>query len=189
MQDVDDQARDVFETYRWRFEALMRESGLDDPAQFLAGPSFEGSFEEVPLYSRYSQISFLADRIVLERNQMVILASVDLLRRIISGARDAGWVDGDFVAMVSVLGIDESWPNFVDAMVVPCVWTARPTSRSLAFLGLAPSSDPIVRFVERTVGTGYQVYESGRPLERLYIRPLDMPIPRSWLDPLQLGTR
>jgi|SRR5579859_343850 len=188
MHEVGDQARNVYETYRWRFEDLLRESGLDDPAQFLAGPSFEESFEEVPLYSRYSQISFLADRIVLERNQMVVLAALDHLGRIISAARRAGWADGDFVAMVSVLGIDESWPNFVDAMLVPCVWTARPTNRSLAFLSLDPSSDPIARFVERTVGAGYEVYESGRPLERLYIRPVDMPIPRSWLDPLQLST-
>lgn len=64
--------------YSIHFDALLGEEGLTDPAVF-AGVEV---YDEVPLYSRLSQIEFLADLPVVERNKQLIRAAVRHLDRL-----------------------------------------------------------------------------------------------------------
>lgn len=65
-------------SYAPRFDALLAEEGLLDPAVL----SSVESFDEVPLYSRLTQIEFLASHPVAEQNRLLIQAALRHLDRV-----------------------------------------------------------------------------------------------------------
>ena len=105
-----------------RFEAdfarLIHEQSLDDLDAFLKPLEL---FDEPPLYSMYSQLTFLDGLTVEQKNRLLIRAAVAHLERIVDHCRGH-----DFYCMVSVLG----WDEFDEGgLVDPRFWNADPTTR------------------------------------------------------------
>lgn len=86
--------------FRAEFASLLAEEGLVDPEVF-AGIEL---FDEVPIYSRLSQLTFLDHLPIAERNRELIAATVRHLDRLIEHFRSQSGADGRILRMVSVTG-------------------------------------------------------------------------------------
>ncbi|MFD8595648.1 Imm15 family immunity protein [Kitasatospora sp. NPDC059646] len=158
------------------FDNLLADEDLDSFEEFL-GPL--ETFDEVPLYSRYSQLDFLAPLTRPEANAWLVRAAVTYLERL--AAHVAGRAD-DFFCMVSITG----WDDYRDGdFLTPSIWYTRAGNGVLDHLSLTPATGDEARFVtEAVAGTdGAQVLTSassaaGRfPLPRLYVTVPAMPLP------------
>jgi hypothetical protein len=65
-------------TLKEKFLRVLKEERLDDPAQFFRA----GFFDEIPLYSRYSQLSFLEQLPRDRANATLVRLSLDFLHRL-----------------------------------------------------------------------------------------------------------
>lgn len=176
------------ETFQSEFARLLREEELDNLEYFMAPPLFA----EEPLYSQYSQVSFLDGLSVRERNAVLIRAAVKHLHTLIdySKAYFAGR-DYDFVAMVSIQGWDRMDPA-VD-LLTPYLWSANPSRLEVSGRLLAPPATACSAFVAGALGDDpayaiHEGYHHGYPLigmdpylDRVYARPVTMAVPPNWL--------
>jgi len=104
------------------FERLIRLEKLDDLEGFM---QLVGLFEEVPLYSRISQLSFLRglsptekNRISYSRGSLVSTSHHRLLARVLRRS------NYDFFCMISVL----DWEDFnEDGLLTPTFWYTNPS--------------------------------------------------------------
>jgi hypothetical protein len=173
----------VEETFRIVLDQLLREEELDNLAPFMA-PSL---FAEAPLYSQDAQVSFLDGLPVRERNTVLIRFAVKHLKTLILyRAEHFAASDDDFVAMVSIMGWEHHDPD-VD-LLVPYLWSANPSRLELTGALLTPATTACSAFVAQALGNDpayaiHEGYHSGHPpyLDRVYVRPVTMPLPPNWL--------
>lgn len=101
-----------------QIDALLRREKLDDLSGFL---EYE-TFEEVPLFSRYQNISFLSRLTVHDRNTVLIGFALRHLDRIIQYAAKHLDVNAfsNYFAMLSIIDWDECTPEY--GQILPCFW-------------------------------------------------------------------
>jgi hypothetical protein len=145
-----------------------------------------GPFDEIPLYSRNSDVAFLRGRSVREANEILIRYSARFLADVVDDAERAGGEPARrFSRMISLM----EWSDYRDdgsvvysagseLLLVPRFWIgdlAHPDMRSFE---LSPGTSSCSRFVESALGTGgkFVVYENFSPLggadvpARVYVR-------------------
>lgn len=119
-----------------RFEAVLREEGLADRSQF----DVSGFFDELPLFSRYRQISFLEN--YGNVNDLLIELSLDYLRSIIDQRRSHAecfaaitvWHDGEAQFLVPYIFFCNGW-----------------LARRLSKLRLSPPNSVFAKSLQRTL--------------------------------------
>jgi hypothetical protein len=128
--------------YAANFESLIRLEGLDDLDSLMKTTSFE----EVPLFSRYAHVSFLAHETVDNRSAILIRAAVSYLRVILAHSKE--YYRGrmyDYCCMVSVT----DWEQLDDARepVTPNFWYTNPSVGVLDRIDLVSADNEQARFV------------------------------------------
>jgi hypothetical protein len=179
--------------YTSAFKDLFESEGIADPAAMV----HTEVFDEVPFYSRYSQLEFLSGLTIAETNRQLIRASVAQLDRIAAHAsarrRDAGLDAPESVAMLYMVSVTDWIVDRADAatvcqdgttgLLVPHIWCGNLSSGKMqAFLpgqGLPRAfrlpHSACAEFVISALGRSpdYDIYESVEydwcPL-RVYIR-------------------
>ncbi|MFF4339383.1 Imm15 family immunity protein [Kitasatospora sp. NPDC001540] len=158
------------------FANLLADEELDSFDDFLHPLT---TFDEVPLYSRYSQLDFLAPLTRPEANAWLVRAAVTYVERLATDVADRA---DDFFCMVSITG----WEEYRDdGFLTPSIWYTRPGNGVLDHLDLTAATGPEARFTaEAIAGTdGARVLTStasaARPfsIERLYVTVPAMPLP------------
>lgn len=144
---IDGQKR--FEDARQRFESVLASELLDDLAIF-AKPDF---FDEVPLYSRFSQVEFLES--YGDVDSILIELALAYLQRVADAVRLRS---RRFVAMTVTDCPDD---EFLTPSIFVCNTSAR---EKLSTLQLQEPSAPFTRRIEQLVkqtksGAGFQVME------------------------------
>ena len=91
--------------YSAEFQELLAAEGLTDLRIFASAETFD----EVPIYSRYTQLDFLGRVPVAARNRAMILAAVRHLDRIDDHFRANGGVGERILRMVSVTSGSGIW--------------------------------------------------------------------------------
>jgi hypothetical protein len=156
---------------RAEFDRLLAEQDLADLDGLM---TYDGYFDELPLYSTYDQISFLDGYSPEERNKILIQAAVGHLPKILDHARK--WYAGrdhDYFCMVSVTDweyIDDGEP------VVPRFLYGNPSRGYFDHAVFSPPASRFSEFTAEAIGPGYQLSEeviedNGRPrIERVFVQ-------------------
>ena|SRR5690348_14445897 len=171
---------EIEQPYRSDFDRLLEDEGHTNLADYLTVTTFD----EVPLFYRFSHISFLDGLEVRERNRLVILAAVLHLVKIADYAREY-YADREntCLRMVSVTGwwiSDESGLHFNDGsaeMLIPCFWIGNMASPELQSFTMSPPITAESEFVMNAIGgdscvrlhEGWSTFGDERYLERVYI--------------------
>ena len=155
------------------FRHLLELEGLDRLDELMRVDDF---FEELPLYSRYAQLSFLDGLPVAERNRLLVRAAVSYLPVVLDHARDyyAGR-DRDYFCMVAV----QSWEDFDEGgLVTPYLWFANPSRGVFDHLRFDPPQSSYSAFVAEALdhdpsfmlNEGLRDLPGGPYVERVYVR-------------------
>ncbi|GAA0613485.1 hypothetical protein GCM10009534_55260 [Kribbella sandramycini] len=164
------------------FDRLLLANEVADPAVFaeVAG------FDEVPIYSRRSELAFLGGLSVASKNRELILAAVrqlDRIHRYFEGSDGAAAV----VRMVAVTGwsIDDEagWrcEDGTTELIRPNLWLADLAHPDMADFRVYSPRSRCAEFVSRVIGAGpHRVFES-RPPDHLPDCPARVYIARSEL--------
>jgi hypothetical protein len=156
----------VASEFEREFDELLRHEGLRDPQVFAEVEAFD----EVPFYSRYSQLAFLADLPVAEQNRQLIRASVRHLVRIVSffHRTHEGREPGQVVRLISITGW---WDDELEGgrctdgtsqILTPNFWTADLRDARMKHFALYPPESDCAAFVSAALGDSaeFRVYES-----------------------------
>jgi hypothetical protein len=168
--------------YTAEFERVLGESGLLDLDRLM---TYDGYFDELPLFSTYSQVSFVDDLPFVERNRVLVRAAVEHLGRILDHASShyAGR-PLDFFCAVTVTG----WDFFPDGdLLTPRFWRANPSKGVFDHLKLGPPASEgaamVADWLDHEPGHLLNddiVTESGEQrLERVFVQRADFPVPPS----------
>ncbi|GAA0613512.1 hypothetical protein HPO96_26750 [Kribbella sandramycini] len=164
------------------FERLFHENEVADPAVFAE----VASFDEVPIYSRRSELAFLGNLSFAAKNRELILAAVRQLDRIhnyFEGSDESATI----VRMVAVTGwsIDDEagWrcEDGTTELIRPNLWLADLAHPDMADFRVNSPRSRCAEFVSQVIGAGpYRVFES-RPPDHLPDCPARVYIARSEL--------
>lgn len=162
--------------YKTHFERLIKLEGLDDLSQFKDQVEL---FEEVPLYSRFSQLSFLKGLPSVEKNRILIRAGAWYVRVIIGSLRESCvGRDYDSFCMLSI----RDWEDFPEGgLITPAFWCANPSQGVLEHIRLQPPNSAYSKFVAESLGRdpSFKINECldflpGEPhVERVYVQLID----------------
>jgi hypothetical protein len=148
------------------FQKVLNAQKLEDLSQFYSAEFCD----EVPLYSRYKQVSFLKDMTLEQGNETLLAMGLDFLENII--ANHTG--DDPFFAALTV------WQDENGELIVPNIYICNTNARrQLKKLNLhklkAPFSKNISDLVRKATGAArYVVLEDDHTLEndiRVFIGP------------------
>ena len=164
---------DLDPRFKADFEHLIKLQKLDNLEGFMEPIDL---FEEVPLYSRFSQVSFLDGLPPIERNRVLIRAAALYLCVIINYFREnfAGR-EFDFFCMLSIL----DWDDFNEGgLVTPTFWYTNPSQGILEQIRLEPPSSIYSTFVAESLDYDptFKINEDITPLsdephvERVYVQ-------------------
>ena len=103
-----------YDSVLWK---ILEKGRLADLSQYHASPIFE----EVPLYSRLSDISFLADLLTDEANQILLEFSLKFLNSVIAYEVHRA----PYLAAISVWNFSENGPMVAESV---CVVRSRTTA-------------------------------------------------------------
>lgn len=133
---------DLDPRFKADFERLIKLQKLDNLEGFMEPIDL---FEEVPLYSRFSQVSFLDSLSSIERNRVLIRAAAWYLCVIIKYFREAyAGRDCDFFCMLSIL----DWEDFNEGgLITPTFWYTNPSQGVLDQIRLEPPDSAYSIFV------------------------------------------
>ncbi|RZQ65975.1 Imm15 family immunity protein [Amycolatopsis suaedae] len=156
--------------FRDDIERLLADGDLLDLDPLL---SYDGYFDELPLFATYAQIAFLDGLPPAERDRVLVRAAVAHLERILAHA--AG--HPDFFCAVTVTGWDEP-------LLVPRFWRANPSRGVFEYLRLSPPAGAAA-VVAGLLGhdPDYVLHEDfldgpgGRRLARVFVTHVDHPVP------------
>ncbi|MDQ3054258.1 MAG: Imm15 family immunity protein [Actinomycetota bacterium] len=133
---------DLDPRFKANFERLIKHQKLDNLEGFMEPIDL---FEEVPLYSRFSQVSFLDGLLPIERNRVLIRAAAWYLCVITKYFREA-YVgrDCDFFCMLSIL----DWEDFNEGdLITPTFWYTNPSQGVLDQIRLESPDSAYSTFV------------------------------------------
>jgi len=90
-----------------KIQNLIKKGGLDNPRVYFAEYD---TFEEIPLFSRWNDISFLSHLSFDERNKVLLKAAIDLLKKNAKAAKSiAKDVEiADFFSCITITGWDDA---------------------------------------------------------------------------------
>jgi hypothetical protein len=143
-----------------RFEAMLAAHGIADPQVWAEVETFD----EVPIYSRFSELEFLDELSIAEKNRELILAAVRQLERIEEHFRAQGhdpdryfrlvsitdwWVDGERGGGTCTDGTTE--------LLTPHIWIGNAEDEDLENFKVYPRRSACASFVARVVGPKYDV--------------------------------
>ncbi|AXB41786.1 Imm15 family immunity protein [Amycolatopsis albispora] len=162
--------------FRAEFDRLLADGDLLD---FDGLMSYDGYFDELPLYATYRQISFLDELPPLERNQVLVRAAAAHLGRVLAHAEEfyAGR-EFDFFCAVTVTG----WDHLPEGdPLTPHFWLANPSRGVFEHLRLRPPGSEGSNMVAHLLGhdPAYLLNDDlvdGR-LERVWVQQADHPVP------------
>jgi hypothetical protein len=154
------------------FWKLLEKEKLGDLSQFHR-PHF---IEEVPLYARFSDISFLKDHSTLEGNKVLLAFSLKYLRSVIAFETHRA----PYFAAITIWGGSASEPLVPNLFV----WSGS-TSKLADMLSLTPARTPFGQWIKRMVSRlglqePHQVFEDTSTcpeLPRVFIGPSKRPYP------------
>lgn len=158
--------------FKTEFENLIQIEGLDDLEQFAEVVDL---FEEVPLYSRFSQLSFLNDLPPNEQNRILIRAGAWYLRFIIEYLTRH---DCDSFCMLTI----RDWEDFPQGgLITPSFWYTNPSQGTLDQIHLQPPDSAYSDFVAEALDhdpslkiNEYLSFLPGEPhVERVYVQLID----------------
>jgi hypothetical protein len=166
--------------FRDDFERLLGEVDL---LAFDRLMKYDGYFDELPLFATHSQIAFLDELPLMERNRVLVRAAVAHLGRILDHAwRYYAGRDFDFFCAVTVTG----WDYFAEGdPLVPRFWRANPSKGVFDYLKLQPpaseGSNVVANLLDHDPDYPLNddvVTEFGeRRLERVFVQHADCPVP------------
>jgi hypothetical protein len=116
-----------------------------DLTQYHRLMEYHGYFDELPLFARYAEVSFLDSLSIEERNRVLIRAAVAHLETILDYSRQYyANREYDYFCAVTITG----W-EYVDEgeVVVPHFWYANPSHGAFEYLALEPPTSQYSRFV------------------------------------------
>ncbi|WP_336852488.1 Imm15 family immunity protein [Pseudescherichia vulneris] len=90
-----------------KIQNLIKKEGLDNLGVYFA--AYE-TFEEIPLFSRWNDISFLSHLSFDERNKVLLKAAIDLLEKNAKAAKSIakGVEMADFFSCITITGWDDA---------------------------------------------------------------------------------
>lgn len=157
------------------FRRLLEEQKLDDLSQFFR----DGFFDEIPLYSRYSQLSFLEYLEVGRADAVLIRLSLDYLDRIIHHAGPKS----KFLAAVTVANTGTK-KDYLQPSIFVCHGRIDELLKGRLMLR-APKSvfaNRLKKIVDEVAGASrYHVLQDTRTIPRkvrVFISPKHLPHPR-----------
>jgi hypothetical protein len=164
---------DLEPRFKSDFENLIRGEGLDNIEAFMEPVDL---FEEVPLYSRFAQLSFLSEVPPIEKNKLLIRAATWQLSNIVTYCmkRDDARAS-DFYCMLSIL----DWEDFdAGGLVTPTFWYTNPSRGVLAQLQFTSSLgthgvfvlDSLDRDADIEVQEEIHLFSENSYMERVYVR-------------------
>jgi len=146
--------------YASNFENLIRIEGLDKLDDLMSA----STFEEVPIYSRYSHIKFLNNESVADRNRILVRSAAAYLRVIVDYSKDYYRNHAyDYYCMVSITDwerIDEG-KEPIDSNF----WYTNPSRGVLDLIPMWPVRSKQGLYVENTLA-GSEIYEVNENIER-----------------------
>ncbi|WP_280434729.1 Imm15 family immunity protein [Nocardia carnea] len=173
--------------FRGAFERLL---AVVDLLDFDGLMTCNGYFDELPLFTTYSQIAFLDELSLVERNRVLIRAAVAHLGRILEHAeRYFAGAEFDFFCAVTVTG----WDFFSEEdLLTPRFWRANASKGVFDYLRLQPptseGSSTVAYLLDHDPDYLINddiVDEFGeKRLERVFVQHVDYPIPRSNIEAL-----
>ncbi|MDX6253105.1 MAG: hypothetical protein QOF10_6465 [Kribbellaceae bacterium] len=167
------------------FQGMLERQGLSDPAAFRQ----VDTFDEVPVFSRLSELDFMSSLPIVDQNRLMIVAATRHLIKICEYLDSLPKSEPGLIVVVSMTSwwIDDDRASRCNdgtiENIVPRFWVgnlAHPDMKAVRFY--SPRSSP-AEFVIQTVGlNGFEVVESrieewmqGCP-ERVYVaRTGDIP--------------
>ncbi|MGC7100156.1 Imm15 family immunity protein [Amycolatopsis lurida] len=167
--------------FREDFERLLAEGDLLD---FDALMTYDGYFDELPLYATYADISFLGELPLMERNRVLVRAAVEHLGRIYEHAeRFYAGREFDFFCAVTVTG----WEYLPEGdPLTPRFWRANPSRGVFEHLRLRPPGSEGSNIVAHLLGhdSGFLLNDDivdGR-LERVFVQLPGHPLPPGTIE-------
>lgn len=148
----------------------------------------DGYFDELPLFTTYSQIAFLDDLPPLERNRVLVRAAVAHLGRILEHAeRYFAGREFDFFCAVTVTG----WDFFPEGdPLTPRFWRANTSKGVFDYLKLRPptseGSNTVTYLLDHD--PDYLINDDivdefgDKRLERIFVQHVDCPVPRGSIE-------
>ena len=158
--------------FKTKLERLIEMEGLNDLEQFTEPVEL---FEEVPLYSRFSQLSFLEGLPSSEKNRILIRAGAQHLRVILEYLTRR---DCDSFCMLTI----RDWEDFPQGgLITPAFWYTNPSQGILDQMRLQPPSSTYSNFVAEALDHDpslkideYLSFLPGEPhVERVYVQLVD----------------
>lgn len=148
--------------FRADFERLVAEEELDDAEGFRRPIE---SVDEVPLYSRLSQVSFLDGLAARERAAQLIIAGAWQLARLRERLTGLG---PDFECMLVILDGEQLDD---DGLVTPAIWYTHRWRELSQRLRLAPPDSELARFAVAVLGPDAVVRDGvDDGMGRVYVR-------------------
>lgn len=120
------------------------------------GPYPAGPFDEIPLYSRDSDVAFFGDRPVREANEILLRYSARFLAEVVGAVEQAGSeAAGRYLRMISLL----EWSGCRDdgsavrsdgseLLLVPRFWIGDLAHPAMSSFGMSAGTSTCARFVE-----------------------------------------
>ncbi|MBB5631201.1 Imm15 family immunity protein [Sphaerisporangium krabiense] len=159
---------------------LIHDEGLDRFGELMEATLFE----ELPLYSRYSQLQFLDPLSMSEKNRVLIRAAVAHMVKVVEYSHNY-YADRtyDYVCMVSVTGWGDS--DGRSEWLTPNLWIGNPRNDKLRSMRLYPAQGRQSEFVADALDgdAGLILNEGlshflGEPhVDRVYVRTKSMSSP------------
>lgn len=135
--------------YEEQIEDLLKEQDLWDLDDLMLLDRLD-DFDEVPLYSRFDQLSFLDGVSMADGNRILIRAAVRHLGQVIEHSRSYFESrDRDFFCMVSITDWDSS--DGTSDWLQPALWLARPSNPVMAPMRIYEPRSAHSRFVAEAI--------------------------------------
>jgi Immunity protein 15 len=133
---------DIDPRFRSQIQDLIDKHDL---SKFDRLMGYHGYFDELPLFTRYAEVSFLHELPVAERNRILIRAAVAHLGVILDYSRTFyEGRDHDYFCAVTVTG----WEYVAEGdVVIPRFWYANPSHGVFDYVKLDPPDSEYSRFV------------------------------------------
>jgi hypothetical protein len=167
------------------FQRMLERQGISDPAVFGRADTFD----EIPVYSRLSELEFMSSLPIIDQNRLMIVAATRHLVKICEYRDSSPRIDTDAIVVLSMTDWwidDDQEPRCNDGTIehiVPRFWIGNLAHPDMKEFRFYPPRSNSAEFIIRTVGlSDFDVVESrteewmeGCP-ERVYVaRSGDIP--------------